>query len=153
MKWNPSTGNCTLGSHNAKLLFYLLIWHTTSLICRKLTLCQTRWSDWHFLFLEMINLFIKSSAKKTLDVSFYIFIDFLKLELHFPFVRRCRIHYSKKCWSQCSAHTMTGLLLSYARVWVTYPEQPVCASTMAHFSITSRGFWVPSMVENFTVNR
>lgn len=34
----------------------------------------------------MINLFRKSSVKKSLIVSFYLFIDFLKIELHFPFV-------------------------------------------------------------------
>lgn len=34
----------------------------------------------------MINLFRKSSVKKSLIVSFYFFIDFLKIELHFPFV-------------------------------------------------------------------
>lgn len=129
MKWNPFTGNCTLGSRNAKLLFYLHIWHATGLICRKLTLCQTRWSDWHFLFLEMINLFIKSSVKKSLEVSFYVFIDFLKIELHFPFVRRRRTCCSKKCWSQCSG---TYHDWAVALLWVTSPEQPVCLSTVTH---------------------
>lgn len=66
MKWIPSAGNCTLGSRRAKLLLYLPIWHTASLVCRRLTLCQTRWSDWRFLFLGVINLFIKSAVRKPL---------------------------------------------------------------------------------------
>lgn len=66
MKWIPSTGNCTLGSCHAKLLLYLHIWHTTSRVCRRLTLCQTRWSEWRLLFLGVINLFIKSAVRKSL---------------------------------------------------------------------------------------
>lgn len=61
----------------------------------------------------MINLFIKSSVKKSLEVAFYIFIDFLKIELRFPFVGRRRTCYSKNAEPSAVARTSRGPLHSY----------------------------------------
>lgn len=142
-KWNPFPGNCTLGSHNAEPCFYLHIWRATGLTCRKLTLCQARWSDWHFLFLEMINLFRKSSVKKSLEVSFYISIDFLKIGLHFPFVRDWEVAIQRNSDPSALARALRGIVRGCPGRFLLYPtEWPSgFSSNLFAFHFLSSLFW------------